>query len=394
MRLVNMTCPNCGAQLQVDADRKQIFCEHCGTRLLIQEDIQHIRYDNAEDAGYQFEKGRQRAKAELQEDIKRVTTPPTKQKPTKKKRRTWLWVLGWIFIFPVPVTILMLRKKELKPIIKYGIIAIAWIIYLGISATGNSDKTTTETSSSSTVKETIEEMPSTTIEEKKEDIQSDVITEVKSEEVSNIQENNESSETPQTIQEPVQETDMDIILRAGHPTYYGSVEQSHKVWDDVEDGKIHFGDKSYGHNDTPILTMDAYRQSDIIRTTCINFYNFSDNQNVTIDEAIHIASTYMPYEIMDQYYEYRGSEMIVPDEGKRDGSTYYTISYSLTEEAGDAYYKKEHEYSGSIDVIIQSDNEIVTSINITFGKPRWMYSLSQNSYHTEEWSCDLYDYRN
>ena len=28
-----------------------------------------------------------------------------------KKRKTWLWVLGWICIFPVPLTILMLRKK-------------------------------------------------------------------------------------------------------------------------------------------------------------------------------------------------------------------------------------------------------------------------------------------
>lgn len=27
MRLINMTCPNCGAQLQVDADKKQVFCE-------------------------------------------------------------------------------------------------------------------------------------------------------------------------------------------------------------------------------------------------------------------------------------------------------------------------------------------------------------------------------
>ena len=33
MRLVNMTCPNCGAQLQIDADRAQVFCEHCGTKL-------------------------------------------------------------------------------------------------------------------------------------------------------------------------------------------------------------------------------------------------------------------------------------------------------------------------------------------------------------------------
>lgn len=46
------------------------------------------------------------------------------------KRKTWLWVLGWLFIFPLPLTILLLRKKDMVPALKYSIIAVAWIIYL------------------------------------------------------------------------------------------------------------------------------------------------------------------------------------------------------------------------------------------------------------------------
>lgn len=56
----------------------------------------------------------------------------------QKKNKTWLWVLGWIFVFPVPLTILMLRKKDMKPALKYGIIAAAWIVYLIIGLSGNS----------------------------------------------------------------------------------------------------------------------------------------------------------------------------------------------------------------------------------------------------------------
>lgn len=55
-----------------------------------------------------------------------------------KKRKTWLWVLGWIFIFPVPLTVLMLRKKDMKPAAKYGIIAAGWIVYLLIGLFGSS----------------------------------------------------------------------------------------------------------------------------------------------------------------------------------------------------------------------------------------------------------------
>lgn len=51
-------------------------------------------------------------------------------------RKTWLWVLGWIFIFLLPLTILLLRKTDMKPFIKYGIIAAAWILFLALAVSG------------------------------------------------------------------------------------------------------------------------------------------------------------------------------------------------------------------------------------------------------------------
>ena len=56
---------------------------------------------------------------------------------TTGKRKTWLWVLGWIFIFPLPLTLILIKKKEMKPALKYGIIAAAWIFYLLIGLSGN-----------------------------------------------------------------------------------------------------------------------------------------------------------------------------------------------------------------------------------------------------------------
>ena len=102
--------------------------------------VERVRYENAEDAGYQFEKGRQRAMREAnrlnyaENAVNAVNSQSVQPQP--KKRRTWLWVLGWIFIFPVPLTILMLRKKDMKPVLKYGIIAAAWIVYLLIAFSG------------------------------------------------------------------------------------------------------------------------------------------------------------------------------------------------------------------------------------------------------------------
>ena len=60
-------------------------------------------------------------------------------------KKTWLWVIGWICIFPLPLTILLLRKKDMKPAVKYGIIAIAWVMFFAIGMFGNSETDTPQT---------------------------------------------------------------------------------------------------------------------------------------------------------------------------------------------------------------------------------------------------------
>ena len=148
MKLVDMVCPNCGAKIQADADMGSAKCEHCGSTFLLDDEAVHVKYDNAYEAGYQFEKGRQQAQAEARqrENERRIDTTNTVSQETvaPKKRKTWLWVLGWICIFPLPLTILMLRKKDMKPVIKWGIIAVAWIAYFAIAASDDTETTKEE----------------------------------------------------------------------------------------------------------------------------------------------------------------------------------------------------------------------------------------------------------
>ena len=128
MKLIDTTCPKCGANLRVDADRQSAFCEYCGAELLIDD----LQIDNAESVGYAFEKGRQRAQQEVQMP-REYSAPPV---PKKKKKIVW-WVLGWIFIFPIPLTILIARNPKLKTGAKIGIIVAAWIVYLLMGLAGN-----------------------------------------------------------------------------------------------------------------------------------------------------------------------------------------------------------------------------------------------------------------
>ena len=86
-----------------------------------------------------------------------------------RKRKTWLWVLGWIVCFPIPLTILMLRNRKLPPAARYGIIAVAWIALIVFSFAGRGGKSDEATTEAPAQEQQVEE-PETT------DADADVVT--------------------------------------------------------------------------------------------------------------------------------------------------------------------------------------------------------------------------
>jgi len=145
MRLVAMTCPTCGAHINAPAGQAGTYCQFCGTQVYVDDEVQrveqHIRYDNAEDAGYLFEKGRQRAQFEAgrlpvdapygqqasNEQTGRQQTYHTSGQAKKLSTgQKVLWGLGWICIFPIPLTILLLRNKRMPAKTRHALVAAIW----------------------------------------------------------------------------------------------------------------------------------------------------------------------------------------------------------------------------------------------------------------------------
>lgn len=149
-----MNCEHCGAEIS----RGSNICEYCGSSIsaeMIEErnQINKMRCPRCGSTNLSFTRETQgevigkKSKAVVHSTVGMCRdcgfTWNASGVSTTKKRKTWLWVLGWIFIFPVPLTIIMLRKKDMKPILKYVIIAVAWLLYIiiGFSGTGDTDVT-------------------------------------------------------------------------------------------------------------------------------------------------------------------------------------------------------------------------------------------------------------
>ena len=68
MKLVEMKCKNCGATLKVESDQIDITCNYCYAKYKLDDEVQHIKYDDMEQAGYEFEKGKIRAQQEAKKN--------------------------------------------------------------------------------------------------------------------------------------------------------------------------------------------------------------------------------------------------------------------------------------------------------------------------------------
>lgn len=50
IKLVSMTCPNCGAKLDVPSDKKECFCTYCGTKVLVDDGSYTVTYRMVDEA--------------------------------------------------------------------------------------------------------------------------------------------------------------------------------------------------------------------------------------------------------------------------------------------------------------------------------------------------------
>ena len=140
-----MKCPYCGAEIVSGK-----FCEACGSQITVemmkeQEQLNKSGCPKCGSSNVSFRRENQgEIRGKKSKEIVHKTVGVCKdcgytwypEGGSEKKRKTWLWVLGWIFIFPLPLTLILVKKKDMKPAVKYGIIAAAWVIYLLIGIFG------------------------------------------------------------------------------------------------------------------------------------------------------------------------------------------------------------------------------------------------------------------
>ena len=108
MKLVELKCKNCGATLKADPELNEITCKYCQTTFKIDDEVKHVKFDDMEQNGYEFEKGRIRAQQESKSSSQNVSY----SQPQKKNNKTLWLVLAWIFLLPFTATYFIAKSNK------------------------------------------------------------------------------------------------------------------------------------------------------------------------------------------------------------------------------------------------------------------------------------------
>lgn len=146
-----MKCPYCGAEVNGDV------CEYCGAEMPKEKTNTTVNIVNNY-YGVDPEKKAETRSNPSSTASKANSISGANATQPKKKSRMWLWVLGWIFCFPIPLTILILRQKKMNPILRYALVAALWIFVLtsGSGANSSSSSTTATSAVTESVENTTE----------------------------------------------------------------------------------------------------------------------------------------------------------------------------------------------------------------------------------------------
>lgn len=140
---IDLKCPNCMGNRILDNANMVLKCPYCDSREVIPAELisDYRRLFGIPEPAPQFVQPSQpNSWQPVQQNY-----PPYYSRPmgvpqggyvpyTKpRKRRTLLWILGWLFIFPLPLTILLHRSRKLPAAVRYLLIFIAWIIYFNFN---------------------------------------------------------------------------------------------------------------------------------------------------------------------------------------------------------------------------------------------------------------------
>ena len=114
MKLISMRCPHCGAELSIDMDRRQAFCQYCGNMLLLDD-------ENTININKRIVDEARLKEAEIRlKELEYQHEREIRQETIRKEQKRSFWISVAVFLIFLLIT---LSVERLRPVAVIVVIA-------------------------------------------------------------------------------------------------------------------------------------------------------------------------------------------------------------------------------------------------------------------------------
>ena len=104
VKIITVKCPECGALLDFEEDRKQAFCSYCGTKILLHNENEHI-YRHIDEAGVK--------QAETDRMVKMRQLEIEEKENERRRSLIQIWIVSTIVLTIVGVIGMVIDNEGL-----------------------------------------------------------------------------------------------------------------------------------------------------------------------------------------------------------------------------------------------------------------------------------------
>lgn len=129
MKMIVMDCPHCGAEITGDANADALKCTYCGSSVPI---------EHKEEEAVERFVASESSEPEVSDEINEHVSYSAKKEMSCLAGCFWSLIL--FFVFPVPATYFILRKKSWGKGVRILLIIFVWLLYGLFAMIGASEK--------------------------------------------------------------------------------------------------------------------------------------------------------------------------------------------------------------------------------------------------------------
>ena len=185
---------------------------------------------------------------------------------------------------------------------------------------------------------------------------------------------------------------VELLTLKEHPKFYGDYQAAKSFWKGFDKVKVVNARQTIYNEDALLLVTTGDEDNDVITNVTINLSDYEKEQYLELDNVMQLICDYIPYDIIDKYYDFKESFHEIYKDGGYEAYHYVMELNDKGKEvnkSGERYFNSKFAFK----IMHRNDNDWIAVMNYLAYKGNHN-KFRTDAYDVEEWDVNIEKYKN